>query len=102
MYVSVLPFSRRSDVSACKFHGLPVWSCFPGSIADRAGVKAGDVLLFANGMRIDSMDAYLDARGRDAARLELTVQRGNRILDFSLDLTKAQAKEQAREEHGLS
>ena len=73
-------------MSAAKFQGLPVWCCFPGSIADRAGVKAGDVLLFANGVRIDSMDAYLDARNRDEARLELTVQRGNRILDFSLDL----------------
>jgi S1-C subfamily serine protease len=66
-----------------------VWCCFPGSVADRAGVKAGDVLLFANGMRIDSMTAYLEARGKDDARLDLTVQRGNRILDFSLDLTTA-------------
>jgi S1-C subfamily serine protease len=57
-------------------------------VADRAGVKAGDVLLFANGIRIDSMDAYLDARKRDDARLDLTVQRGNQILDFSLDLSK--------------
>jgi len=76
-------------VSASKFDGLPVWSCFPGSVADLAGIRAGDVLLFANGLRVDSMDAYLQARGQDAARLELTVQRGNRILDFSLDLTTA-------------
>jgi S1-C subfamily serine protease len=74
-------------MSASRFQGLPVWCCFPGSIAERAGVKAGDVLLFANGMRVDSMDAYVDARNSDEARLELTVQRGNRILDFSLDLS---------------
>jgi len=80
-------------VSDSKFHGLPVWSCFPGSVAERAGVRAGDVLLFANGMRVDSMDAYLDARRLDTRRLELTVQRGNRVLDFSLDLTaEAEAK----------
>lgn len=72
-----------------------MWCCFPGSVADRAGVKAGDVLLFANGLRIDSMDAYLDARGRDADRLELTVQRGNTILDFSLDLTKGREEQPA-------
>ena len=82
-------------MSDSKFQGLPVWSCFPGSVADRAGVKAGDVLLFANGMRIDSMDAYLHARGQNAARLELTVQRGNRILDFSLDLVSAVAEREA-------
>ena len=81
-------------MSASIFQGLPVWCCFPGSVADRAGVKAGDILLFANGLRIDSMDAYIDARGRDADRLELTVQRGNAILDFSLDLTTARQEQQ--------
>jgi S1-C subfamily serine protease len=64
-------------------------------VADRAGVKAGDVLLFANGIRIDSMDAYLDARKRDDARLDLTVQRGNQILDFSLDLSRPAEPEPA-------
>jgi S1-C subfamily serine protease len=82
-------------VSASRFQGLPVWSCFPGSVADRAGIKAGDVLLFANGRRVDSMDAYLQARDQDAARLELIVQRGNRILDFTLDLTTASAERDA-------
>jgi S1-C subfamily serine protease len=72
-----------------------VWSCFPGSVADRAGVKAGDVLLFANGRRVDSMDAYLQARDEDTARLELIVQRGNRILDFTLDLTAVRAERDA-------
>ena len=81
-------------MSASKFQGLPVWCCFPGSVADRAGVKAGDILLFANGVRIDSMDAYLDARNKDADRLDLTVQRGNAILDFSLDLTSARQESQ--------
>ena len=79
-------------MSASKFQGLPVWSCFPGSVAERAGVRAGDVLLFANGMRVESMEAYLEARNKDAERLELTVQRGNRILDFCLDLTSAPAE----------
>jgi len=89
-------------VSASIFQGLPVWSCFPGSVADRAGERAGDVLLFANGLRVDSMDAYLQARGQDAARLELTVQRGNRILDFILDLTTAVPVERESQQLGTA
>ena len=75
-------------MSASKFEGLPVWCCFPGSAAERAGVRAGDVLLFANGMR--------EARNQDSSRLELIVQRGNRILELTLDLSAAGASEQNR------
>ncbi|MDH5670948.1 MAG: PDZ domain-containing protein [Myxococcales bacterium] len=66
------------------FQGLPVLCCFPGSLAQRAGVRPGDVVLIANGVRIDSVDAYAAARRRDDTQVALTVQRGNRILDFVL------------------
>jgi S1-C subfamily serine protease len=66
------------------FQGLPVWCCSPGSPAERAGVRSGDILLIANGQRIDTASAYLNARERYNDRLELTVQRGNRVIDFVL------------------
>lgn len=69
------------------FQGLPVWCCFPGSISDRAGVRAGDVLLIANGMRIDSLDSYVEARGLRKDALELTLLRGNTMLEITLDLS---------------
>jgi S1-C subfamily serine protease len=69
------------------FQGLPVWCCFPGSISDRAGVRAGDVVLIANGMRIDSLDAYVEARLLRKDALELTLKRGNAIVEITLDLT---------------
>lgn len=73
------------------FRGVPVNCCFPGSLASRAGVKAGDVVLAANGVRVDSLDAYMDARSVYTDRVELTVQRGNEILEFVLRFDEQQA-----------
>jgi hypothetical protein len=41
-------------------------------------------VLIANGLRIDSLDGYVAARGVYTDRLELTVQRGNEIVDMVL------------------
>ncbi|MGD8859744.1 MAG: PDZ domain-containing protein [Myxococcales bacterium] len=73
------------------FQGLPVWHCFPGSISDRAGVRKGDTLLFANGVRVDSLDAYVEARSRNADALELTLLRGNELIEVTLDLRQSRA-----------
>jgi predicted metalloprotease with PDZ domain len=67
--------------------GLPVRNVQPGSPADVAGVKVGDTILIANGLRIDSVLAYAKARGIRRDRLDLTVQRGQRILDFEIQLS---------------
>ena len=63
------------------FEGLPVLDLFPGSVAERAGVKVGDRVLIANGRRIESLGAYIDARSVYSDRLELTLQRGHLIFD---------------------
>lgn len=63
------------------FEGLPVLDLFPGSVAERAGVRVGDRVLIANGRRVESLGAYIDARKLYSDRLELTLQRGHRILD---------------------
>ena len=62
------------------FQGLPVWSCFPGSPAERAGVKKGDVVVLANGQRVETMDQYVAARALRTDKLELTVLRGRSML----------------------
>jgi predicted metalloprotease with PDZ domain len=71
-------------VTDCTFQGLPVWFCFPGSPAEGAGIKQGDIVVIANGQRIDSVNAYLEARELHRDRLELTIQRGRRVIDFVL------------------
>lgn len=66
------------------FQGLPVLCLFPGSVAERAGVKTGDRVLIANGQRVESLDAYVSARAIYKDRLELTLLRGQDILDMVL------------------
>jgi hypothetical protein len=48
------------------------------------GVRLGDLVLIANGQQIGSLLAFAKARSLCSDRLELTVQRGRRILDFLL------------------
>ena len=75
------------------FQGLPVRSCSPGSPAERAGVKPGDVVLLANGHRVENMQQYVVARALRSDLLELTVLRGNRMIEFVVELTQS-AKDQ--------
>ena len=69
------------------FQGLPVWSCFPGSPAERAGVRKGDVVVLANGQRVQNMDQYIEARAARKDKLELTVLRGHRMLELVVEFT---------------
>jgi len=46
----------------------------------------GDVVVLANGQRIESMAQYVAARGLRTDQLELTVLRGPRMLDFRIVL----------------
>jgi len=77
------------------FEGLPVLNLFPGSAAERAGVRVGDRVLFANGHRIESLDAYVNARKVYRDRLELTLLRGRRIVDKVLIFDSPDAVEEA-------
>jgi hypothetical protein len=53
-------------------------------------VKKGDVVVIANGVRIESMQGYLQARQIRKDSLELTILRGNRVLEFTVSLLAAQ------------
>jgi C-terminal processing protease CtpA/Prc len=64
--------------------GLPVICLMPGSAAERAGVRCGDRVLIANGHRVETLMEYVRARNVYADRLELTLQRGQQILDMVL------------------
>jgi predicted metalloprotease with PDZ domain len=73
-------------VSLTKFEGIPVWFCFPGSPAERAGVREGDRLISVNGMRMGTVFDYVEARRLDAHKITLTVMRGNSVHDLTVEL----------------
>ncbi|HEX6245285.1 MAG TPA: PDZ domain-containing protein [Polyangiales bacterium] len=73
-------------MSLTKFEGIPVWFCFPGSPAERAGVREGDRLLAVNGMRMGDVFDYVTARGLDSRRINLTLLRGNSVHDLTVEL----------------
>jgi S1-C subfamily serine protease len=77
---------KRSNLTnlAQTLGGLPVYGCLPGSPADRAGVRYGDVLLSVDGTATPTWDAYVSARQcsgpsirvrlfRDGAELEIEI-----------------------------
>ena len=64
--------------------GLPVICLMPGSAAERAGVQCGDRVLIANGQRIETLMEYVHARNVYSDRLELTLLRGQQVLDMVL------------------
>lgn len=66
------------------FQGLPVLALQPDSPSYKAGVRVGDRILIANGIRIDTMESYVEARQVKEGSLDLTIQRGNQILDVSM------------------
>lgn len=67
--------------------GLPVHGCLPGSPADVAGVRYGDILLSVDGHRTPTWDAYIEARQHSGASIRLRLFReGEEIeIDVLLD-----------------
>jgi S1-C subfamily serine protease len=69
-------------------HGLPVYGCLPGSPADRAGIRFGDVLLSVDGVATPSWDAYLAAREQSGASIVVRLFRDGIELDIELVLRR--------------
>lgn len=66
--------------------GLPVYGCLPGSPADRAGVRYGDVLLGVDGYDTPSWDAYLAARENSGPKIRLRLFRDGSEFEIEIAL----------------
>jgi S1-C subfamily serine protease len=64
--------------------GIPVWGALPGSLAHRAGIRYGDVLLAINGKRTTNIDDYLDARNLTADGAEVVIFRDGHQITLQL------------------
>lgn len=71
--------------------GVVVTRVYPGSAADQAGLRQGDVILSADGQRIDSSDALRNFQGLQAAnaRVKLDVRRDGRPLQLTTGLSQS-------------
>ena len=55
----------------------------PGEPAEKAGLKAGDIVLAVNGVRMATRDQLIEAISRNGGReIDLTIQRGDQQLQF--------------------
>lgn len=70
--------------------GVVVTRVYPGSAADTAGVRTGDVILAADGQRIDSSEALRNFQGLQAtdAKVPLDVRRDGKALRLSTGLSE--------------
>ncbi len=70
--------------------GLSVVEVAPGSPAERAGLRAGDLVVEAAGVELDALDAWqavLDA-AEPGARLALVVERERGLADVRVDVER--------------
>lgn len=66
--------------------GVLVLTVLPDSAADRAGVKAGDVIVAVSGVAIESLDALRE--NLKEGKVDLEVERSGRRLHLSVDLNR--------------
>ena len=71
--------------------GVVVTRVYPGSAGAKAGLRVGDVILAANGERIDSSEALRNFQGLQAAdaRVQLDVRRDGQALQLTTGLSQA-------------
>lgn len=72
---------------AAALGGLPVLFCRPGSPAEQAGVRYGDIVLSVNGMKTPDWATFIEARGRSAQKMELELFRDGATVMIEFALT---------------
>jgi C-terminal processing protease CtpA/Prc len=77
---------KRQDLIqlARSLNGLPVYGCLPGSPAEKAGVRFGDVLLSVDGLATPTWEAYIEARAHSGESIRLRLFRNG--TEFEVDV----------------
>ena len=76
---------KQLEEIAATVQGVPVFGCLPGSSAAEAGVRYGDIVLSANGVRTFGIDDYVAARSLRVDGLDLRVLRGGQELSLFVE-----------------
>lgn len=64
--------------------GMPVWGVLDGSVAARAGIRYGDIVLEVNGLKTPDARAFLQARDRRADGCTISYHRDGRTHEVEL------------------
>lgn len=75
---------RKLEELAATLQGIPILGVLPGSPADVAGVRFGDVLLEVNGRRVRSWRDYVDATAAPREGMDAVVFRGGAAVSLAL------------------
>jgi S1-C subfamily serine protease len=77
--------TRQNRTHLRIYEDVPVLGLLPGSPAERAGVRTGDVVLEVNGTRTRTLDAFIDAKGWDKGVMVVRVVRDGQELELVLE-----------------
>jgi predicted metalloprotease with PDZ domain len=72
---------------AAALGGLPVLFCRPGSPAEVAGVRYGDIVLAVNGIKTPDWATFIEARGKSATKMELELFREGETVTIEFPLS---------------
>jgi S1-C subfamily serine protease len=70
---------------AAAYEGVIVWGATPGSPAERAGLRAGDLVVAVNGEPTPTLEAFINARRWLNGRLVLSLVRDGTEMDVTLE-----------------
>jgi S1-C subfamily serine protease len=66
--------------------GVPILGVLPGSAADRAGLRYGDIVTRVNGIPTTNFNEFLSAHDRSTSALSLEIFRNGEKLCFEMAL----------------
>lgn len=72
---------------AATLGGLPVLGCHPGSPADEAGIRYGDIVMAVNGMSTPDWSAFIEARAANKETMKVELFRDGEQLVIELALS---------------
>jgi S1-C subfamily serine protease len=78
---------KEVDALAVALGGMPVWGVLKDSVAARAGIRYGDIVLEVNGMKTPDASAFVSARSlrEDGATISFHRDGATHVAELTFD-----------------